>query len=464
GEGPPDTTGPTPVRLSDTQQELMPSVLFGVGEPIPVAPAAPESSGDMGAGKGYLLAAAVIVAAAVIWGMVREQPPVAQPPGPSAPDVVRRLNPDVLLERAHTDRDKSPELALVSARAAANAWPNSGTAQLLLARALSRSGDYPAAQKVLEKAEKLLPESLEPGRLLVELLLKRGSASAAVAAARRALLTHSTDGTMHLLLARGLLAERHPDEALKSLATATLLDPDNAEAQRLLGRARAARGEHAPARDAFGAAIKLDPQDASAYVGLSRSLLALGRGGEATDLLRRGLVIAPDSEELHYAVGRVLLQDGRYDEAATQLARVVSRFPDGWRAWFALGLAELHRGRNAEAVQALEKAASRRNQAEILHDLGLALSRLGMRGKAVEAFGEAIQLKYDLWQSHCERARVYFRLERYQDATRGWRETQKLNPRCAVAAAMLEAPHGTALAHLQLGLPCAPQDALDLPD
>ncbi len=459
-------TGPTPTRLRDTQTKMKPPVLFGVSEPIPAAdPSTPAPADDTsGPGPAYLIAAGLIILAAVVWGAMRDRPEDKPVEDTSGPAVVDKIDPAVLLERARSDADGSPELALKSAREAVEALPNDGEARLLLGRALLRAGDWEHAREALERAEQLLPESLEPRRLLVRMLIDRKEADAAVAAARRALESHSTDGPLYVLLARALLLDRKPEAALEALDTAVALSPDSAEGWRLLGRTNTTLERHQAARKAFSRAIGLDSEEPTAYVGLARSLLALGRGGDATRLLQQGKKVVPESAPLHYAVGRILLLDGKIDEALVQLNDFTQRHPKDWRGWFALGQARLEKGNNSEAAKAFERSSTLRNQPEILHDMGVALARAGITNRALSAFSEAILLRYELWPSHCERARLYYQLNRIEEATRAFEDTLKLAPDNALAKAVLAAPPNSGLAHLQLGLPCTPRPYLDIPD
>ena len=446
-----------------------PPVLFAPDAPLPRDADKSQRSAKETAqtGRGYLIAAAVIVAGAVVWGVLRqpEEPAPAPPTEPAAQVAPAELTPEDLLAHARDAVAQSPEEAIAAAKAAADALPELGEPLMLLARAHMRTGQYTEALEALERAEKLLPEAPEPRRLLVRLLLDRGLNRPAAETARRALKDHGSDAPLWVLLARAQLGDRRLDEAVEALATATQLNPDDGEAWLLLGETRYKQRRWLEARNAYRKAVELVPKGASGYVGLGRSLLMLGRGGDAVEILARGLSFAPNEPELRYAVGRVLLRDGRADDALGYLKEYVRSTPDDWRGHFGVGLALMQQGLDQEAVLAFGAAAKRRpNQAEIHYDLGMALASLGQWGPAVAALSEAIKLRYGLWEAHCERARIQHTLGRLEDARGGYEETAKLNEDCALARSMLETPLDSGLAHMLLALPCSPTPLLDVAD
>jgi len=443
-----------------------PALLFAPDAAMPVAPDATVEE-EEGPGRGYLVAAAIIVAGVVAWGLAGDQ--LLDQQGAETTDetltATTPLSPEQLLEKAREAADGPPREAVAAARAAAEALPENGDAQVLLARAHIRAGSYNDANRALERAQLLLPETAEPTRLGVRLLLDKGLNGPAAIAARKALNEHGTDAPLYVLLARALLADRKVDEAIEALATATQLDGDSAEAFSLLGEAHFQKGAYVKAREAYKRAVELRPRSAPAYVGLGKTLMALGRGGDAADMLVHGLTFAPDSQELHYAVGRVLVRDGRDEDANVHLQTYVSKYPDDWRGYFSLGLSQLRRGANEPAAQSFRNAATRRpNQAEIQYDLGVALTRTNKPDAALAAFSEAIKLRYGLWEAHCERAKLQHARNALADARSGYEQALKLNGNCALAKSVLDTKLASSMGRMHLGLPCASKPELDVAD
>jgi len=112
----------------------------------------------------------------------------------------------------------------------------------------------------------------------------------ALALYRKALAVVPNDPIVHLEYAQLLRDLNVADEATRQAREAVRLDPDLAEARRLLGSLELAAAEKDPARlpaaiEELSAAHRLAPGDAGTSVTLARALLAADRAGEAAAIL-----------------------------------------------------------------------------------------------------------------------------------------------------------------------------------
>lgn len=460
-----DASTPSSGGLAEVPNARTAPTVFYPPEAVVVEAPTPERIDEPATSKGYLLAAVSILLLAALYGAFFQEPETTdEQPRSEAPPAATAVDTQLLLEQAREAGALGPELALAKARAAAAALPNLGEATILLARALVRSGAYDEAYDVLEKANAQLPESPEPLRLKAEMLLALGNNEAAQTTARRGLETHGTDAPLFVLLARAQLAEREIKAAVESLRNATFMAPENSAAWRLLGEAEHKQSHYEKAAQAWIRAIELRPRDTAAYIGLGNALVAGGRGGLAAETLAAGLSVAPKSMQLRYAVGRVMLLDGRPGDALKHLELYTAQAGSDWRGWFSLGLARLRSNNPAGAAQAFQMALQRQPaKAEIHYDLGLALARNGETARALSAFSEALTHQAELWQAHCERARLYQSLGRVEAAKTDYRRVLELKPGVAVATAVMNAPAQSGLAFLQAGLPCSSLNDLDIP-
>jgi Flp pilus assembly protein TadD len=123
-----------------------------------------------------------------------------------------------------------------------------------------------------------------------------------------------------LNLARVLLDEGRPGEALPQALEATKLDSTRGEAFRLVGRCRHNLGEPEPAIAAYRKAISLDGNDAWAMNNLGLLLIERGRFEEALLPLAAAVSVKPNTVLFQNNLGIALERTG-HNEAAAEAYR-----------------------------------------------------------------------------------------------------------------------------------------------
>jgi tetratricopeptide (TPR) repeat protein/serine/threonine protein kinase len=387
-------------------------------------------------------------------------------PAPTDTDTVNNGLPQPPVVPTTTPLPTDPTLAAIAkAKNTAYEQPRNGEARLVLSQAYFNAEKYLAALEEVTTAEKLLPHSPRPPRLAIRILLKQQEGTKAIVKARAALKLHSTDAMLHLLIARALLTQGRPQDAALSLETAVQMDASLAEAWIELGNLHLAATHYEKARIAYERAIEERPDNTAATIGLGRAMLRLGRSGRAVDVLTQGLKLADDDPQLEYTVGRVLLFGNRYVEAETHLKRYREARPDDWRGLFSLGLLRLRQGHAQEALDLLDDLQPPQSlRAEIWYNRGLAQMHQGNLQDAIQSLSSAVRQRETCWEAICERAKAYHRLGRLAKAREGYEQTLRLQPTSVLARSMLETRLDSALARMQLGLPCGRRVGLDILD
>lgn len=181
-----------------------------------------------------------------------------------------------------------------------------------------------------------------------EFSLRRGQLDAAEQICRRVLKASGADTAAMHLLARTLLRQHQPDEALAWVQSVLAVQPAAAP-HNTLGLILLEMDRLPEAAAAFDRAIILDYQCAEAYINLGNVLRDLGRYVNARESFRRALALKPQSPEAINGMGTVLAREGRIGEARRcfeQAVQLRSQFPEAHLnlAYSLLAVGEYQRG------------------------------------------------------------------------------------------------------------------------
>ena len=122
----------------------------------------------------------------------------------------------------------------------------------------------------------------------------------------------------HYNLALAQLAAGLRADALRSLATATRLDPAHAPAHHKLGTLLVADAHLAEALPHLTASARLTPDSAAAHYELANALVRLDRVTDAAPHYAEAVRLAPGHAAARYNFGNALTQLGRYRDALVQ--------------------------------------------------------------------------------------------------------------------------------------------------
>jgi superkiller protein 3 len=311
--------------------------------------------------------------------------------------------------------------------------PKNAAAYFNLGLLLRNSGDPKGALLALQKAIGLNPDSVEPRRQLVSLLITQERWDEILEQCREILKRNPNDWNtrysfgqtlirkgsaeegkkeleksqeirqsqqkhdeLERLLGRGLsnLAKGAVEEAIKNFHSVLEVDPDSAQGHMYLGVALATTRDTERGTAELNKAIELDPSNARAHHNLGTVLLQAGQVDAAYREFEKALGLDPYFPETHNNLGLILSKNKQMEKAVERFRTASELNPQYVEALFNLGLALRSMNRIADAAQALRRAAEAApNNAQVQYALGITLKDQGDLKAAEEALDRADALK-----------------------------------------------------------------------
>jgi tetratricopeptide (TPR) repeat protein len=221
----------------------------------------------------------------------------------------------------------------------------------LLAGALNGLADQKAAagqlhdaERLLEKALRLLPHDAQTLQGVGRLALLRGEFAAAESRLESSLTERADDAeTINLLgLARLRLGKYAAAET--SLRRALKLQPGLNQARNTLGLVLHHLERLDEAEDCFEQALVRDPAYQNARINLANTLRIRGKPAQARRELDTVLAAQPNAGDAHNNLGAVLQDLGESELALASLSRALELSPDSPQVRWNLALTQLQRG------------------------------------------------------------------------------------------------------------------------
>jgi tetratricopeptide (TPR) repeat protein len=331
------------------------------------------------------------------------------------------------------------------AQACLRIWPDSPAAHLLAARAERRLGHPDSAAEHLDTCQRLEGGETQALRLERALLRLQQGDLAGVESFLRGCVAQDDPDAVEILdiVSLGLIRDYRLPEAHRCLDDLLRRQPDNFDM--LVRHAWTARAQawHTVAVESLQKALALRPEADGARQSLIDNLLSLGRWSEALEQVAQLRARRPDDPAVTFAEARALAGQGQKAQAIALLDRLLSDEPSNWvalgeRGWLAV---ELDRPGEAESylrqahalappnrallmrlseclrllgkheqarlyreeAERLQKETARALQltqryregggrdADLCHELGCVLLRLGKKQDAVNFFKKALQ-------------------------------------------------------------------------
>jgi Tfp pilus assembly protein PilF len=284
---------------------------------------------------------------------------------------------------------------------------------LVLAAESVERGDEERAARALEDVIEAKPRSWRPYYMRAELLRRVGETNLAIIALEHAHSLRPLRDADVLFLAELYIAQEAPGQAASHLRRISAGSDTFGRAQELLGILALQKADQAAAREYFERAAANGRPTARAH--LARVLIAAGQREDASRELERILSTAeadldalaqahrlrlglqrPDLEaELERAGRAALATDAtRLDEVRAAFQRVLAFDPNIWEAHFGLGLVARRSEEFVAAARSFRRALDLApDQADVMHELGVALLASGSRGDAVGLLDRAAALR-----------------------------------------------------------------------
>ena len=328
--------------------------------------------------------------------------------------------------------------------------PQNGPVALALAETLSDLGDSRAAEDLLVRLVRSLPERPEPRRALVLAHLRNGKASEALAEAQKAVELDPQNAEGHFCLGSALRAAGRPADAIPEFEKAAFGPAPDARAMRGLALAYVSVDDPR-AQEAFERALAVAPEDRGARLEFAMYLWQAGNFERGNEEMDRVLKAAPGNAKLRaqYAanlidqgrfargaqelrkawkdgardydvacsLGAVLAETGRFEEAAGRLREAILLSPDKLPAHHILGLLLLLQQKPGEASAELERAAALApGSAGIQLELGRAYEAVRKLDKAEASYRKALKIDPTLAKAHYTLGTLLARTGRREEA------------------------------------------------
>lgn len=126
----------------------------------------------------------------------------------------------------------------------------------------------------------------------------------------QAMAMDPTSVELHVLKARLEIEKGHLESAIRTIATARAISPENAEADYLLGVVHQRWQKPQEALDAYSAAARKKPDDIAYLMAQAEMLVTMDRQSEALDLLLARVVYFEHSAAIRDAIGQLYGQTG----------------------------------------------------------------------------------------------------------------------------------------------------------
>jgi tetratricopeptide (TPR) repeat protein len=200
------------------------------------------------------------------------------------------------------------------------------------AEALYHQGRYNEAADAFRTYTEQHPDNVWGHYMLGLAHWKAGRSLEAEEALVRALTIDPSHLKARQNLARVLLDDGRPGEALPEARRVAELAPESAEAQRVLGRAFQNLNRHEEAVEAYERAIRLDPRDVWAMNNLALIYIQQERFEEALPPLARATRLRADLAVIQNNLGVALERTGRFTSAGAAYRAALAANPEHRRA------------------------------------------------------------------------------------------------------------------------------------
>jgi tetratricopeptide (TPR) repeat protein len=252
---------------------------------------------------------------------------------------------------------------------------------------LASSKQYDIAQRELEKANALEPETFEILYNLGQAYLRGGKYEKAEIALNRALkLKPDSAETLHLL-AQVASEQNRPVDALDLLTRAHKLAPQNMDIVFLLARVSMMQNYFEDAIPLLESAVKTAPQRADLRAALGESYFMSGKAEKAIDEFQQLVRVDPSARSYAF-LGLSFRHLGRFDEARKYFQEGLELDPRNASCLFNMGYIEGRQGNQAKAEVLFQEALKSNPD---LADALLELANLRVLNKQFEKAAELLR-------------------------------------------------------------------------
>ncbi len=247
---------------------------------------------------------------------------------------------------------------------------------------LASEKQYPSAQRELEKANALKPDTFE-------ILYNLGQT---------------------------YLRENDYSKAEVALSHALQRKPDSPETLYLLAQVYSDQARVVDALDLLVRANKLAPQNSDIIFLLARVSMSQNYFEDAIPLLESGLKVAPQRADLHAALGESYFMSGKTEKAVDEFKKLIALDPSA-RSYAFMGLSYRHLGRFDEAKKYFQEGLKLDpHDPSCLFNMGFIHERQGEHAAAEQMFVEVLKQSPDFPEALLELANLRIAEKKFEQA------------------------------------------------
>jgi tetratricopeptide (TPR) repeat protein len=223
-------------------------------------------------------------------------------------------------------------------------------------------------------------------------------------------------------------AEAECNQALKS-------DPNSPEANYTLGLVMKEQGNVDRAETAFNKAIELDKNYSDAYAGLGVLQMQKNDSAGAITSFKQAIALNPGNSTAHYGLGKTYLQQGLTDDAIRELNTSLYQFRNSAPVRFELGRAYEQQGNTVAAVREFQESIRIKPEiaAPYIHIADIRENR-GDIESAIAELRSGLELIPNNPELLLRVTNDNLRIEKIDDAIKGYEQVLAVAPRSTVAA------------------------------
>ncbi|MEM9289361.1 MAG: XrtA/PEP-CTERM system TPR-repeat protein PrsT [Pseudomonadota bacterium] len=219
--------------------------------------------------------------------------------------------------------------------------PEHPLAHYLSAVTLGRTGEYEAAQELMNRTRGALGSYLPAIQFEGVLAYELGNYSVAIEKMETVVDTLPNSVVARRVLGATYLRQKNSEDALKMLVPLFESGQEDAALLTLIGTAKAQEGEFDEAMTFFENAVAAAPDKTNLRTQLAMSRIALGDSGRATEELESVLDVEPDSLNALVMLSLIDLREGRYEDSLETSSKLVKTYPDLALGYNLVGAAHL---------------------------------------------------------------------------------------------------------------------------
>jgi tetratricopeptide (TPR) repeat protein len=173
-----------------------------------------------------------------------------------------------------------------------------------------------------------------------------------------------------------------------------------AEGHMCLGLLEDGTGQYEKAVEQFQQAVQLEPANDRAYTSLAGAYQHLNLPDKAEETYKRAISVRPQYWRVYSFLGAYYVSQAEYDKAALMFRRSTELDPDSYVAFYNLGAALLYEGKDVEGEQAFEKSIAIRPSRTAYNNIAVAQFRLHRFQDSIRNYKEALKLDdsdYQTW-------------------------------------------------------------------